>query len=110
MKNLFYCGVLAVVLGCATEPTVTTPGPEPTAGVLSTPARLTKPELTRIATALAQQEGYQMGQFQEPRFEWDSRDRLWTLWFLRKPPVVTGGFFTVRVLDNTGDAYFLHRE
>jgi hypothetical protein len=110
MKNLFYCGLLLLVPGCATERTVTTPPPEPSASALAAPRHLTKAELTRIATGLAKQEGYQLAQFQEPRFEWDPREQLWTVWFLRKPPIVAGGYFTVRVHDNTGDAYFLHKE
>jgi len=110
MKNLIYSGLLVVLLGCATEPTVTTPAPEPSANALLAPARMSKAELTRIGTDLAKQEGYQLAQFQEPRFEWDPRERLWTVWFLRKPPVVTGGYFTIRVHDNSGDAHFLHKE
>ena len=110
MKNLLCCGLLLLLIGCATDRAALNPPPEPAASALATPPRMSQAALTRIATNLAMREGYQMGQFQEPRFEWDPRDRLWTVWFVRKLPVIAGGYFTVRVHDNTGEGYFLHRE
>jgi hypothetical protein len=110
MKHFLYYILVVLVLGCASERTVTTPPPEPAASVLTTPPRMTQAELKQVSTELATKEGYQLAQFQEPRFEWHPQQRFWTVWYVRKPPIVAGGYFSIRVHDSTGEAYFIHKE
>ena len=69
-------------------------------------ADLTEAEVLRIAEAAARSEGYDVDKYDMTgcHYEFERKDRTWTVFYALKPPTPPGGHFAVSVDDQTRKA------
>lgn len=69
-----------------------------------------KQELINIAEELAQKEGINLDEYQEPKIEYDTNERQWRFYYEVKPPVYPGGCFEILIDEDTKEAKILYCE
>ena len=64
-------------------------------------------QVVSIANNLAQKEGYNLEEYQQPKVKYDALEREWRISYLIKPPISPGRFFTVMVNDVTQESWII---
>jgi hypothetical protein len=68
--------------------------------------KIIEPRILEIAGEVAQQHSVNLSEYQTPSVEYDSENKKWLVFYVRKPPTPPGGHFSVSVDDTTGKAEF----
>jgi hypothetical protein len=116
LSPLTHCSLVlvsvTVLLGCTTQNGAPADSAKPGAtGGQSGSARLSEPEVARIAKEAAEQEGISLSDYHAPtvHFEFVHKDQTWTVFFDGKV-AMPGNHFSVSVDDQTGKPQVMRGE